>query len=459
MRTSLKILALAILLLLSGCSVPKKGGFNEVFHSVHERTDVDIHWYQGSEADVEVRKRVQKLLEHDLSLEETIKIALLNNRNVQVSLENLGVGQADLIQAGLLQNPMFAASVRFPDRPPSASNMEFGLAQSFLDLLLRSSRKRIAQTEFKRVQREVAHTIMTLVSDVRGGYYELQANLEMFELLSTVVETSATAAEFAKRQFEAGTLSELDYSIQAALYAQDKLELVSSQEAMFDQREDLNTLMGLWGKSTDWQIQKGVVGIPEEEPPLEHLESLAIANRLDLEALKYEVEKLELLLHETQKWRLIGTTEVGVSVEREPDKQTVTGPHIALELPIFDQKQAKIARIEAQLRQVRQRAAALAIKIRSDVRKLRNKLLVNRDRVSHYKNTLLPLREQITRLSQKQYNYMLIGVYGLLEAKKQEVKIHRDSIESVKNYWMVRSELERATGANLNALTRKGEVL
>jgi cobalt-zinc-cadmium efflux system outer membrane protein len=44
---------------------------------------------------------------------------------------------------------------------------------------------------------------------------------------------------------------------------------------------------------------------------------------------------------------------------------------------------------------------------------------------------------------------MLLGVFQLLAAKQAEVAAYREYIEAVRDYWVARSELERAVGAPL----------
>ena len=65
----------------------------------------------------------------------------------------------------------------------------------------------------------------------------------------------------------------------------------------------------------------------------------------------------------TLDWRWLGSAEIGVSAERDTDGGWVAGPSLSLELPIFDQHQADIARLEAQLRQSQKRIYALAVDI------------------------------------------------------------------------------------------------
>ena len=47
-------------------------------------------------------------------------MALLNNRELQALYAELGVAQADLVQAGLLSNPVFDGAVRLPAREAAA---------------------------------------------------------------------------------------------------------------------------------------------------------------------------------------------------------------------------------------------------------------------------------------------------------------------------------------------------
>lgn len=45
---------------------------------------------------------------------------------------------------------------------------------------------------------------------------------------------------------------------------------------------------------------------------------------------------------------------------------------------------------------------------------------------------------------------MLLGVYQLIQAKQSELDAYRDFIEALRDYWLARSDLERAVGARLD---------
>jgi cobalt-zinc-cadmium efflux system outer membrane protein len=133
----------------------------------------------------------------------------------------------------------------------------------------------------------------------------------------------------------------------------------------------------------------------------------------------------------------------------------LVGPTVDLELPIFDQGQARGARLLAQVRQARAREEELAVNVRSEVRTLRNRLLSVRSVAEHYKKVVLPLRERVVKESQLRYNSMLLGVFQLLAARRDEIDAYRDYIDSIREYWITRAELERAAGGSLLPLEKK----
>lgn len=438
-------------LTLAGCAVPIKGGFSDVEKITEDRLNQRIHWIQGMPEDAQVELVIDSLLVNELSVDAAVQIALLNNRTLQSQYEALGIAQADLVQAGLLKNPVFEAGVRISNSASSATNTELGLVQNFLDILVRPARKGLATAQFEEAKIRVGNAVLNLAYDTKSAYYMLQGAMHITTMLRTAVEATATAAEFARRQQAAGNLSDLEYAVQQTLYEQIRLDLVANEAMVLDNRERLTRLMGLWGPQTDWRISDRLPDLPSDEVPLDHLESLAVSRRLDLAAMRWEIEALARALSITVHWRYVPLIDVGVNTEKESDGERVTGPTVSIELPIFDQGQAKVAHAEALLRQARQRMTARAIEIRSEARVARNRLLVSRAIAVHYRTTLIPLREQIVAESQRFFNFMLIGAYQLLQAKRDEIEAYQDYIEAVRNYWVARSEVERVAAGPITA--------
>ena len=439
---------------LTGCaSVPKDAGFPDVQNIIEQRIGRRVHWNQSTSEDAAVVDAVRSMLQQELTIDEAVQIALLNNRSLQATYEELGIAQADLVQAGLLRNPLFGASFRFPDKTVGghrSTNTEFSVVQDFLDLLVRPLRKKVAAAQFEQTKLRVGNTILNLAAEVRSTYYALQADEQTLEMRRTVVQATEAAVDIATRQHDAGTLKTLDLANQQGFHDQAKLDMTRTDIQIVADRERLNRLMGIWGADTMWKLPERLPELPESEIPMEHLESIAVSQRLDLAAARQETQVIAHALSLTRRYRYFYVFDVGVDSEHDvADDVTFTGPNLTLELPIFDRRQASISRLEAQLRQSLQRLASLAIDIRSEVREIRERLLAARNVAKYHHDSILPLRQRIVDESQLYYNGMLIGVYELLLAKQNQINAGREYIETLRDYWIARSDLERAVGGRL----------
>ena len=445
----MRALSVAVLAVAGCASVSPKQSFDDVSKLVQDRGGAVLHWDQGTPADDQVRAQVNQIVRGTLNADSAVEVALLRNQGLVATYEELGIAQADLVQAGLLRNPSFGARVRFPIGAGSTAT-EFSIAQDFLDLFTLPLRKRVAAAQLDATKARVGGAVLGLTTQVRTAIVTLQTAQATVAVRRLVLEAQAAAAELRRRQRAAGNIGELDAIQEEAFYQQGKLELARGEAQVIEDRERVNRLLGLWGEEgVSWKVADAMPDLPQKDPPLEHVEALAIERRLDLAAARSEAHALEEAASLSGVTRVFPALQVGVSTERDPEGTRVTGPQVSVELPIFDQGQARAGRLVAQLRQARARQAELAVNIRSEVRALRNRLVSARGVTEHYRTVLLPLRERIVKESQLRYNAMLLGVFQLLAARREEIDTYRDYLEAVRDYWTARAELERAAGGSL----------
>ncbi|HTL31139.1 MAG TPA: TolC family protein [Tepidisphaeraceae bacterium] len=439
--------------LLGGCAtVPKHAGFEQVQHQISDRTDHLVQWRGNTSEDAQVDSAVALLLAKEMSADDAVQIALLNNRHLQAKFEDLGVAQADLVQAGLLSNPVFVASARFPDHSPRSTNSEFSVTQDFLDLIVLPMRKKVAAQQFESTKLFVAHEVLQLAADVKTAYYTLQAREQLIARLHAIAELNQAAAELASKQYEAGTLNELDLASQEALADQSKIDVSQAEAQLAIDREHFNRLLGLSGAEMKWKVAPKLPEIPQQAIAGNELESVAMRDRLDLAATREQVASFASAVGVASANRYFSSVEIGIDTEKEPDGVRVTGPELSLQIPIFDQGQAKIAKAQAELRQLQRRYEAAVIDTKSEVREGRDRMLAQRALVEHYRQ-LLPRRIHIVNLTLQHYNGMLKGPYDLLLAKQNELAAEQASIEALRDYWIARADLERAVGGRLPAGT------
>src|ERR1700738_3379738 len=390
--------SILVMTIPAGSAREKEGAFQGVQQSVQERSGKTVRWEEDQAAREQALQDVRQLLRKPLTVDTAVQIALLNNRSLQATFEEIGLSAADLIQAATIPNPRFDLAIRFPDKPPSGTYIDYGAAIDFLSIIMIPLKKRVA-----------------------------------------------------KDQLEAGNITDLALARLQASYSRSRLDGASTEAEIRRNRERFNRLLGLWGADTDWQIAGEMPEVPSSDIPMTALERLAISQRLDLQADYLQVTSQVKNLGLTKSFRLVGALDFGVNSERETDSQTRTGPSFAIELPIFNQGQARIARGEADLRQAQDKIEALAIDVRSEIRELRDELASKREIVRFYQNELLPGQRQILNESLLNYNAMEIGNFELFTTKAEEARTERDYIDAVRGYWITRAELERAVGGNLNS--------
>lgn len=446
MKAALTILTLLFVVAGHVAAADKSDeAFRDLADAVHARTGKRVLWNRGTPQDAEAERFVESLLRRQLSADSAVQIALLNNRNLQATYEEIGIAQADLVEAGLLRNPVFEIERRFPGRA-----LEADLFSEFIDLLLLPLRKRVAKAEFEAAKMRVAHEVITQTAEVRAAFYEHQGDAQLVDLNRTVERASEDSAAAALRLHEAGNTTDLDLANEQAQHVQSKLDFAKAQSASLESREKLNSLMGAWGAQTQWKIAARLPDVPGKEIPANGLESRAISQRLDLSAAKQAAIAQGRSAGFASVASILEQLEVGAHYEREPEGRYTIGPSLRIPIPLFNFGQAASARARAKFRQNQQKYFALAVQIRSDVRAARDRMLLARQRAEYIKSTVLPLRSRIIQETQLQYNAMHLGVFELLRAKQEEVNSGKAHVEALRDYWVARADLEKAVGGSLS---------
>jgi cobalt-zinc-cadmium efflux system outer membrane protein len=406
--------------------------------------------FHRSGSGVTLCQDVRMLLRKPLTVDTAVQVALLNNRSLQATFEEIGLSAANVLEAATIPNPKIDLAVRIPDKPPSGTYVDYGAAIDFLSIIMIPLKKRVAKVQLEAAALRVADETLALVSQVKSAFYSLQASQQLLKRFKLIVDTNAASLDLAQRQHEAGNITDLALAQQQATYSRSRFDVATTEAEIRRNREKLNRLLGLWDADTDWQIAGELPEVPSSDVPMRALERLAISQRLDLQADYLQVTSQVKNLGLTKSFRLLGALDFGVNSERETDSQTRTGPTFAIELPIFNQGQARIARGEAALRQAQDNFEALAIDVRSQIRELRDELASKREIARFYRDELLPGQRRILNESLINYNAMEIGNFELFTTRAEEARTEREYIDAARDYWITRAELERAVGGNLN---------
>jgi cobalt-zinc-cadmium efflux system outer membrane protein len=436
----LKLIGIVILaLVMTGCaSIETKPGFSDVSQQVSQRTGKDIHWRKGGEEDQQVRERVREMLQDELTVEEAVQIALLANPKLQSIYEDLGIAQADLVQAGLLRNPIFEAGVIYR-RAEDVTDLDYSIAWDFLGVFTRPLRKAAAENDFEAAKLKVTAEVMDLAGEVRRTFYQHQANVQFVHMMKQVVTTTEAGLFTAKRLRKAGNISQLALDQQNALHQEALLVLSTAEGTAMDSRERLNRLMGVWGTATRWIMSNRVADVPAEAMDISKIEELAVSRSLELAMLKLRMQALAKRAGLKNFTSVIDDLEIAYGWERE-EGEWKDAYSISFPIPIFDFGQAKRAKARAELEQVYGQYKARAIEIRSNARAAARGLELARARERHLREVMLPLRERISHGMQLEYNAMQVGVFRLLQVQQQQLNTGQQYIQALRDYWLAQAK-------------------
>ena len=445
-----KAKALAIgFLFLNGCaSMALDRGFQDIKTTVEERHQNQIFWNNGTELDKEAVTKLVSLLDRKLTADDAAQIALLNNRELQAIYSEIGVAQADLVQAGLLSNPIFDAAVMFPASGRGRPDLELGAAMNFLNIFYMPLRMRVATARFEEAKTRVTGAVLDLAGRVRRVFYVYEADEQMLELRQTIVQALDASFEIAKRLSVAGNISELDLARERSQFELAKLSLRAAEASVRQSREELNLLMGLWGGQTQWQSAGRLPDLPE--PPLEgkDIEQQALERSLELSQARQSIIGAGEELGLTRWTTLLPDFNFGPQAERNEGAWEI-GPKLDFAIPIFDQGQARSLRAVAELRRFQQEYYALAVRLRTKARTTRDKLTAASDRALYYRDVLLPLHERIVNEAQLQYNAMQLSPFQLLSAREQQIQTAVAYVEALRDYWLAEGDLSQLLSGRL----------
>jgi outer membrane protein TolC len=434
--------AFAALLALAGCTTfSEDARFSPVEQAVKERTGADTQWTRSEGDAGVVQARVKELLAKPLGPTEAVQIALLNNPGLQASYAEVGIAEADLVQASRWRGPRFSfARLRRGDEV----EIERGVFFDVLGLLTIPLSTRASESHLQASQNRAAGEALRIALDTRKAWFQAVAAQETAKYMAQVKESAETSAELARRMAEAGNFPKLTQAREQAFYADATAQLARARHNATAARERLARLMGLWGEDLAFQLTERLPELPQSVRDGEDLEAQAIAQRLDVQSARGDADALARSLGLTKVTRFVSLLEVGVLNNSETGLPRQRGREVELEIPIFDFGGARVARAERQYMQAVNRTVETAIAARSEVRETYSAYRTSFDLARHYRDEIVPLRKRISEEVLLRYNGMLMSVFELLADSREQVTAVNGYIESLRDFWLAESDLQMA---------------
>ncbi len=382
-----------------------------------------------------------QLLAQPLTVDAAVQVALLNNRGLQADFQELGISDADRVQASRLPNPgfSFGRSARGDER-----EIERGIHLNLARLVAMPLVGRMEARRFEQTKGKLALGVLSLAADTRKAYFHALAAEETVRYMAQVKQAADASAELARRMEQVGNFNKLQRAREQMFYANAVLRLAQAEQAQRATRERLVRLLGVWGPQLQFSLPARLPDLPPAPLDLPEVEQQALAQRLDVQGAKLAAEQTASNLGLTRTTRFINVLELGVVRNSSNEAPVQRGWEIGFELPLFDWGGARVARAEAVYMQALHRAAETAINARSEVREAYTGYRSAYDMARHHRDALVPLSQRIAEENVLRYNGMLIGVFELLADARSQIASVNAAIEALRDFWLAQADLDMA---------------
>jgi outer membrane protein TolC len=434
-------------LLLSGCATfSEDGGFGAVQSGVKERIGQEVRWARTPDEASAVRARTREILAAPLGADEAVQLALLNNPGLQATYAELGISEADLVQAG--RGPNLRLHWLRTTMGNDVAKVEESFSFDILSVLLMPLRQKIEARRFERVQAEVIADVVRIAAETRKAWVQAVAAAEGERYAEQVHEAAAAGSELARRMSAAGNWPKLNQMREQAFQADATAQLARAKQAAQSGRERLTRWMGLSGDELAFRLPQRLPELPGAPRDGADLQARAMEQRLDVRAAKREAEWTAESLGLVKATRFINALELGRARSKEGGQQDFAyGYVIGVEIPIFDWGTARIARAEAVYMQSAQRVAETALNAQSEVRESYGAYRTAFDLARHYRDEVVPLKRRISDEVLLRYNGMLASVFELLADSREQVGAVNAYLDALRDFWLADAELQsRLTG-------------
>lgn len=441
-RTSIRVLVLTTALALGGCaSFTDDRGMSAVQSLAGEPLGKDVIAIRSPEEESAARSIVDQLLAKRLSADDAVQIALVNNRDLQAAYNQLGISEAQRVQASLPPNPTFSL-----ERIAGAGSVELEARAiaSILSLMTLPLRAQIASDRFRQAQLDAAGTTLRVATDTRRTYYRAVTSRVLVDFLVQSQSAAQSAAELSKQLGESGTMTKLDQARNQVFFAELTAQLAQARGLVSTERERLIRLMGLWGTDIDFKLPSSLPRLPGKPAMQPDIEREAVARRLDLQIARIDVQVLSRALDLSNATRMISILELsGIkkNVKAGGETERERGFELELQIPIFDLGTARVRQAEEIYMQSVNRLTAKAINVRSEAREAYGTYRVAFDIARHYQREVLPLRKIISDETLLRYNAMQIDVFPLLVEARQRIAATTSAIEAERAFWLAATNL------------------
>lgn len=332
------------------------------------------------------------------------------------------------------------------NRPAAAEAPPDGKPLSSVDALriALSNRPDLFATEdMNRLQRTRADVaVLEFARDVQRTWIEAVAATAALRRAEEAFEASEIATELAVRMTRVGNWGQ-DRLLRQQLDLSDAgIELSRARQSAASAREALNRTLGLWGEVGDLPLPEQLPELPDTLPDADGLENAALQNHPTLSLLAIEAERARrgLASRTRDMWNDAAEKALSDALGSAGAGNGSMQPLIR-SAPVLERRRLPPGHEAAQAAKAQAEAAALAVRIRSEVREAYHQYRVAYD-IAQRAEANQRLSEDIQEDMVLRYNGMLKSTWDLLSSARDRVERAAAAVQAQRDFWLAHANLQ-----------------
>jgi outer membrane protein TolC len=386
--------------------------------------------------------------ENVITQQEAIDLALANNPDLHVSLDQLKAIENRIAQAGEYPSTSFDIELDQTKLVSDFNEAYYGISQLIEYPTRRGLRISLAKEEVKVSESEYDQIRWELTLAVKTVYQRLALSQHQVELSRENVAISEKLLQLAQSRFNAGSVSKLDVvraQVEAA-NASDELLMYENEER--DYRMQLNYLLGREAAAPvrTTPLVKGI----EVKEGADELSELALTKRIEFRSLenRRSAAAVKQTLARSSYYPDFSAGFYRHQLSGDMDSWKI---NFGIVIPIFGRGaiEGRVAEAKAEEKTVLTEVSARRSLVENEVRSAFKDLTALSERAKLYQEDILAKAEEAFRIAEATYREGEIDNLELLLSQKTLQEVRRRCAEILFAYNMGLINLERAVGSEL----------
>jgi cobalt-zinc-cadmium efflux system outer membrane protein len=313
--------------------------------------------------------------------------------------------------------------------------------------------KRIEEAErnLQRVNAQIANTERLVLAQVTEAFYRALYLERRVQLFRQVEDLNRRLREASAERFKSGEVPKLEANLAVVRYSQSRKETLAAER---DHRTTLQDLERLLGREPEGSVAlAGDLAVRRLALSLDTLLASALRTRPDLQGRDAEIQRVDAETGLTRRLMVPNPTVRGTydeETESPGSRDRIIGGAVSIPLPVFDRRQAELTALAGQRAQATYDRTATVLAIQAEVRDAYRSYEAAFEAVGVFEADAVERIAENFRLIETAFREGKIGLLQLVVVQNDLSSAQFAYLDSLWDYWLAATALERAVGQPLD---------